>query len=149
MRGAAQVTPGFAEHFAAVGSPSRLEAGKVRLGVWLAINHDAARAGRAQPAGDVLLAIGSEREADAAIAVARSLPGGGPFAVEFSPVRDAVRVARVADIEARGRDWLGRGAADPEGWYAVALGDEAHCAREATRLRRIRAGHRSQEGRAA
>lgn len=131
--------------FAAVASPRRLDAGKVRVGAWLAINHDAARAGKPQPGGDVLLVIGSDRECDAAIALAKLLPAGGPFGAEYSPVLDAVRVSRLTEIEARGREWLRLGSADTDGWYVVALGAREHCEIEATRLRRIRAGHRSQK----
>lgn len=138
---------GIENAFAAVGSPRRLDAGKVRVGAWLAVNRAAAREGKPQPGGDVLLALGTEHDADAAIALAKTLPAGGPFAAEYSPVLDAVHVARVAEIEARGREWLRLGTADPDGWYPIAIGTREQCENEATRLRRIRAGHRTHEAR--
>ena len=133
------------ELFAAVGSPRRLEADRVRLNAWLTINAAAAREGRPQPGGDALFAVGTEREIGTALAVAKSLPAGGLFVVEFSPVGDGVRVVPLSDVEARGRAALAHGKADAAGWYPVWIGEREHCEREATRLRRVRAGRRPLE----
>lgn len=133
--------------FLALGSPARLDVGKCRVAAALCINWALAEAGRPHPAGEVVVGFGSEAEVDAAIARARSVmeEKGGLWAVEYSPVRDEVRVGPLIDVVARGRVRLAAGEADPEGWYAVVFGTHTDCSCEATRLRRIRAGHRSQK----
>lgn len=134
--------------FAAVGSPGGLTVDRARLLAVLSYNQAAASHGRAVPGGEVLLGVGTASEVDAMLALARALPAGGPFAAEYSPTEDAVRVETLANVVARGRDWLQRGVPDPAGWYCIAVGEREQCEQEATRLRRIRAGHRSQESKA-
>lgn len=131
--------------FAAVASPRRLDAGKVRLVAWLTINAAAARAGKPQPGGDVLIAVGTERDCDTAIAFAKGTAAGGPFVAEYSPALDGVRVSPIAEVESRARQCLARGIPDAEEWYPVAVGDLRMCETEATRFRRVRAGVRSRE----
>lgn len=135
--------------FLAFASPARLDVGKIRVAAALGINWALAVEGRAHPAGEVVIGFGSETEVDAAIARARSeaKAKGGLCAVEYSANRDEVRVCELLDVAARGREQFASGSSSPEGWFAVWIGARDDCLREATRLRRIRAGHRSQEGR--
>lgn len=135
--------------FLALGSPARLDVGKCRVLAWLSINWALAVEGRAHPAGEVVVGFGSEAEVDAALARARAEAAnkGGLCAVEYSPKCDAVRVEPLLDVAARGREHFAAGAADRDGWFVVWIGPRADCEREATRLRRVRAGHRAHERR--
>lgn len=135
--------------FLAVGSPARLDVGKCRVAAALCINRALAVEGRAHPSGEVIVGFGSEAEVDAALARVRAEVAhkGGLWTVEYSPRRDEVRVEALVDVVARGRVNLAAGTGDPDGWYSVFIGAKADCAREATTLRQVRAGHRSQKGR--
>ncbi|MSU50397.1 MAG: hypothetical protein EXS37_15150 [Opitutus sp.] len=134
--------------FLALASPGRLDVGKCRVAAALGINWALAVEGRPHPAGEVVVGFGSGAEVDAAIDRARTeATTGGLCAVEFSPRLDEVRVEPLLEVAARGRAHFAAGAADRDGWFPVCLGTRADCLREATRLRRVRAGHRSQEGR--
>lgn len=134
------------ELFAGVGSPRRLQADRVRLRAWLAINGASARVGRPQPGGDLLLSVGTAREVDAVLAVVRAEAAGGPFVVEYSAEEDRVRVSTLQEAETQARAVMRRGVVPVGGWYVVHVGEEEDCRREASRLRRVRAGHRSQRG---
>lgn len=147
---------GTADHvcgieFLALAAPARLTVGKCRAAAWLGINWRLAVGRRAHPAGEVVVGFGCEPEVEAAMARARSEAAteGGLCAVEYSPRRDEVRVELLLDVTARGREQFAVGVADPEGWFVVGIDTRAGCLREATRLRRVRAGHRSQERRAS
>lgn len=136
--------------FAAVGNPAALSVAKLRLGALLSINADAARNGRGAPGGDVVFAIGSEGEVDAALGVMRGAGSGGAWAVEYSAREDAARVVRLDEMLARGREAVRDGCQDAFGWYPVEMGSRELCEAEATRLRRVRAGQRSfEKGRGA
>ncbi len=136
--------------FLALASPGRLDVGKCRVAAALGINWALAVEGRTHPAGEVVVGFGSEPEVDAALARARAelANRGGLCGVEYSPRRDEVRVEPLLDVAARGREHFAAGAADRDGWSLVFIGTRADCSREATRLRRVRAGHRSLERRA-
>ncbi len=112
----------------------------------LAINWALAVAGRPHPAGEVVVGFGSEAEVAAAIARARAEADneGGLCAVEYSAARDEVRIGELLDVATRGRAHFAAGLPDPDGWFPVGIGTRADCLRDATRLRRVRAGHRSQ-----
>jgi len=136
--------------FLALAAPARLELSKGQAAAILGLNWRLAVEGRAHPAQEVILAFGTEAEVDAALARAKALPAGGDFAVEYAPPPlDAVRVVLVLEVTARARELVAQGRPDPEGWYVCQIGARAACDREATRLRRIRGGHRSQEGQRA
>jgi hypothetical protein len=141
---AAGVLPG---DFVALASPTRLTLSKVQAAAALTINWQLACEGRAHPAEEVLLEYGSSAEVERALERARALPEGGGCIAEYSPQRDEVRVGTLSASLARGRAAFSAGRAEEGGWYVVAVGSRATCEREATRLRRIRAGHRSQDGR--
>jgi len=137
--------------FLALGSPARLAVEKCRAAAALTINWRLAVEGRTHPAGEVVVGFGSGHEVEAAMRRARSEAEspGGLYAVEYAPPpRDEVRVAPLLDVTARGRTTFAAGAPDRAGWFAVFIGTHGDCQREATRLRRVRAGHRSAEGRA-
>ncbi len=137
--------------FLALASPGRLALGKCRVAAALCINWRLAVEGRAHPAGEVVVGFGSEPEVEAAMARARTEASsqGGLYAVEYSPKRDEVRVEALIEVAARGRVEFSAGAASPEGWFVVHLGSRIECQHEATRLRRVRAGHRAYERRGA
>jgi hypothetical protein len=140
-----RTTSANAGQFAALGSPSKLELLKSPLAALLTINWALATEG-AEGSGHGVLAVGSEVEVDAALARARALPLGGPYAVEFSPAQGSVRVSHLSEVHSRAREFFASGHADPEGWYVVAVGDEKEAQRRATQLRRVRAGRRVWEG---
>lgn len=133
--------------FLALGSPTRLDVGKCRVAAWLGINWALAVEGRGHPADEVVVGWGSEPEVEAAMARARTEAAnkGGLCAAEYSPQRDEVRVEPLLDVTSRGREHFAAGAADRDGWFVVSIGTRADCEREATRLRRVRAGRRSHE----
>lgn len=133
--------------FLALGSPARLDAGKCQVAAWLGINWALAVERRAHPAGEVVVGFGSEAEVDAALARARAEAAnkGGLCAAEYSPRHDEVRVDPLLDVAARGREHFAEGVEDRDGWFVVSIGTRADCEREATRLRRVRAGRRSHE----
>lgn len=135
--------------FLAVGSPARLDVGKCRVAAALVINWRLAVEGRAHPAGEVVVGFGSEPEVEAAMARARgeTANNGGLNAVEYSPALNEVRVEPMIAVVARGRELFAAGASDRDGWFPVFIGTRADCSGVATRLRRVRAGRRSQERR--
>jgi hypothetical protein len=136
--------------FLALGAPARLAVEKCRAAAALTINWRLAVEGRAHPAGEVVVGFGSVHEVEAAMRRARAeaVSPGGLFAVEYAPPpRDEVRVGPLLDVTERGRAIFAAGAADRAGWFAVFIGEEGDCQREATRLRRVRSGHRSTGGR--
>jgi hypothetical protein len=135
-----------ASDFVALAVPGKLTLMKASLLPAMTINWALACAGGAQGSGEALLAVGSEPEVEAALARTRALPSGGECCVEYSPVRDEVRVSLVTEATRRTRELLAAGALDPELWFAVSIGETDFCEREATRLRRIRAGKRAAEG---
>jgi hypothetical protein len=135
--------------FLALASPARLNVGRCRVAAAMAINWALAVHGRPHPAGEVVVGFGSDAEVGAAMARARAeaKPHGELCATEYCPQHDTVRVAPLREVAARGLAQFATGANDPEGWFPVAIGPRGDCLREATRLRRVRAGHRSQERR--
>lgn len=130
----------------ALASPAKLDMSKGQAAAVIGLNWRLAVEGRAHPAGEVILAYGTSAEVDAALARAKALPVGGDCAVEYAPPPlDEVRVTTVLAVTEHGRELVARGQPDAQGWFVVFIGDRFSCEGEATRLRRIRAGHRLQE----
>lgn len=130
--------------FLALGSPGKLDASKCRTAAALAINWRLAVEGRVHPAGEVVLGFGSAAEAEAAILRARGEAAGGICAVMYAPApRDAVLVERLGEISERGRAAFAAGVRASAEPFPVFIGTRTACEIEATRWRRVRAGHRS------
>lgn len=144
MSGPRQIAAAIAPLYAGVGSPKRLDMSCLCLRAVLGNNFERASRGESQPTGDVLLGIGSEPEVRSLLATLKGQPKEGWYVPEYSPVLDSVRVSLLSEVVERGRLALRTGEPDAEGWYPVAgLGNREYAGKEATRLRRIRAGYRT------
>jgi len=132
------------DHFVAVGCPATLRSSSLSLAAYLTLNCAAARRGRSQPAGEILLHVGTELEVEAALDLIRSGRADGLWCVEYSAKRDQVRTSKLRETIERNREAFSAGDTAADDWYVVDLGERDLCEREATRLRRVRAGYRSQ-----